>query len=119
MDTQIANIVFVKKILADGSPCRKCEQIIQRLHDDNLFESIDQVIIARDTNPESEGMRLAQKFKVDRAPFFIVEYSNGEFEVFDIYLKFRKKVASSASIAEENTDDMIDLIEQFPELDYI
>jgi len=119
MDTPIANVVFVKKILADGSPCRKCEQVLQRLHDDKLFDSIDQMIIANESDPNSEGMRLAAEYKVERAPFFIVEYENGETEVFDIYLKFRKKAATSAAVAEEKTEDLVDLIEQFPELDYI
>lgn len=119
MTSQIANVVFVKKILADGSPCRKCAQVIQRLLDDKLFETIDHIIIANEADPDSEGMRLAAKLGVDRAPFFIVEYENGDQDVFDIYLKFRKKVATSVAVAEENSADMVDLIEQFPELDYI
>jgi len=92
---------------------------LQRLQDDKLFTTIDQIIVAKESDPDSEGMRLAAEFGVERAPFFIVEYENGEREVFDIYLKFRKKVATSAHVAEEKTEDLVDLIEQFPELDYI
>jgi len=119
MSASIKNVIFVKKILADGSPCRKCEQVIARLLEDDLFDSINQIVIAHESNANSEGMRLASKYNIDRAPFFVVEYDDGKQEVFDIYLKFRKVIAKSSAQAEEKTEDLVDLIEQFPELDYI
>jgi len=119
MSEKITNIVFVKKILANGEPCRKCEQVLARLHEDQLFDSLDQIIIANESNPDSEGMRLATEHEVNRAPFFIVEYDSGRKDVYDIYLKFRKVIAASAEAVEEKTEDLIDLLEQYPELDYI
>ncbi len=115
----IKNVIYVKKILADGEMCRKCAQVTQRLQEDDLFDTIDQVIIADERNPESEGLRLAQEYKVSRAPFFIVEREDGNSEVYDIYLKFKKAVAKSDAQAKETTADLIDLIDQHPELDYI
>ena len=34
-------------------------------------------------------MRLAKQYKVERAPFFLVE-QNGRIEVFDVFFKFKK-----------------------------
>lgn len=119
MQNEIKNVVFVKKILADGNPCKKCDQVTQRLHDDELFDTIDQIVIAREGDAASEGMRLAAEYNVDRAPFFLVEYEDGTRDIFDIYLKFRKVAAKSSVQAEEKTEDLVDLIDQFPELDYI
>ncbi len=119
MKAAIKNVIYVRKILADGTLCRKCAQVTERLHEDDLFGVIDQIIIADERNPHSEGVRLAQEYKVNRAPFFIIERDDGSQEVFDIYLKFKKAVAKSDSLAQETTADLIDLIEQHPELDYI
>ena len=66
-------ISMIKKIKADGSLCRKCAEVEKRLGDAGLAGRIDKIIIADERNPESEGMRLAAQYKVDRAPFFIVE----------------------------------------------
>lgn len=119
MKAPIRNVIYVKKILGDGSLCRKCAQVTDRIQEDDLFDVIDQVIIADERNPYSEGMRLAKEFNVDRAPFFIVEREDGSQQIFDIYLKFKKAVAKSDTQSKETTADLIDLIEQHPELDYI
>jgi len=119
MKAAIKNVIFVKKILANGELCKKCAQVNQRLLEDDLFDNIDQIIIADERNTESEGLRLAQQYDVDRAPFFVVEREDGNTEVYDIYLKFKKAVAKSDAQAKETTEDLIDLIDQHPELDYI
>ena len=54
------HITLVKKIKADGSPCRKCAEVQERLEKDGLIDKIDQIIIADERDPESEGMQLAQ-----------------------------------------------------------
>jgi len=70
-------ITFVKKILTD------------RLESENLFEHINHIAIADERDPDSEGARLARKYAVSRAPFFIVEDDGGEATVFDVYFKFK------------------------------
>ena len=66
-------ITFVKKIKADGSPCRKCAEVQTRLEKDGHIEKIDRTVIADERDESSEGMQLAKQFEVERAPFFIVE----------------------------------------------
>jgi len=85
-------IKLVKKIKADGTPCRKCLEVEQRLTDAGLLSRIDQIVIADEANPQSEGMRLAKQYKVETAPFFIVENDSGEISVYTIYFKFLKEV---------------------------
>lgn len=84
-------ITFVKKILADGSPCRKCADVIAKLEENDQMKFIDEVLIADERDAESAGMKLAKKLDVNRAPFFVVE-SNGDTQVYPIYMKFVKEV---------------------------
>lgn len=86
------HISFVKKIKVDGSPCRKCQDVEQRLKDAGLYDKINQVVIADETDPQSEGMQLARQYRVETAPFFIVEDDDGETEIYTIYFKFLKEV---------------------------
>lgn len=86
------HIKFVKKILADGTPCRKCRDVEQRLKSAGLYEKINQVVIADEADPQSEGMLLARQYRVESAPFFIVDNDDGATEVYTIYFKFLKEV---------------------------
>lgn len=85
-------ITFVKKIKADGLPCKKCLEVEQRLRDSDLMDRIDQVVIADERDPQSDGMQLAAKHQVDRAPFFIVENEDGNEMIYTIYFQFVKEV---------------------------
>lgn len=89
------HVTFVKKILADGSPCKKCGDVIERLEADGLFDTINKVAIADERDADSEGMRLAQQYQVQRAPFFLLEDNTGQVHVFDIYFKFKKAIADT------------------------
>ena len=86
------HITFVKKILANGELCQKCQDVSERLNSEGLIEHVNHIAIADERNGESEGMRLAQQYKVERAPFFLVE-EDGDVQVFDIYFKFKKYMA--------------------------
>ncbi|GHA14488.1 hypothetical protein GCM10008090_25350 [Arenicella chitinivorans] len=88
------HITFVKKILANGELCKKCLEVSTRLESEALIDSIDQIAIADERDADSEGARLARKHDVTRAPFFLVEHDDGQVEVFDIYFKFKKFMAS-------------------------
>ena len=86
------HITFVKKILANGELCKKCGDVSERLNSEGLIEHIDHIAIADERDGDSEGMRLAQQYQVERAPFFLVE-ENGETTVYDVYFKFKKYMA--------------------------
>lgn len=85
-------ITMVKKILADGSPCKKCAEVEQRLTAGQLMEKIDDIIIADERDPESPGMQLAREYRVDRAPFFIVEEDGIPPMIYTVYFKLVKEV---------------------------
>ena len=87
------HITFVKKILANGELCKKCQEVSERLQSEELIESIDRIAFVCDRDVDSEGVRLATQYKVERAPFFLVENEEGEVTVFDIYFKFKKFMA--------------------------
>lgn len=85
-------ITLVKKILADGSPCKKCGEVMEKIEAANQMQYIDKVVIANEADKSSEGMVLAAKHEVNRAPFFIVELDDGTTEIFTVYFKLVKDV---------------------------
>ena len=85
-------ITFVKKILADGSPCKKCGEVLEKMETSDQLRFIDKIVIADEADPESEGMQLAKAHDVNRAPFFIVEKNEGEAEIYTVYFKLVKDV---------------------------
>jgi len=64
---------MVKKILSDGSECRKCKQVTDLLKKKKLLNMIDKIIYADLRKPDCEGMKLVRLWSIKRAPFFIVE----------------------------------------------
>lgn len=86
------HVTLVKKIKSDGSPCKKCADVDARLHAAGLQDRIDRIAIADERDPNSEGMQLARKHQVDRAPFFIVEDEQGHTRLYTIYFQFLKEV---------------------------
>ena len=86
----MTHIIFVKKVLADGSLCKKCQEVSERLDSEGLLTHINHIVIADERDADSAGMQLAKKHSVNRAPFFLVEDEAGSLQVFDIYFKFKK-----------------------------
>jgi hypothetical protein len=109
-------ISMIKKIKADGSPCRKCAEIEKRLEVAGLTGKINRIIIADERDPETEGMRLAAQHNVDRAPFFIVEEDGKAPRIFTIYMKFLKEVLE---VGTSDQDAVKDIMDANPDLDYI
>ena len=109
-------ISMVKKIKTDGSPCRKCQEVEGRLKSAGLEDRIDRVIIADERNPGSEGMQLAAQYKIDRAPFFLVEEEGHEPRIYTVYMRFLKEVLQTEASEEEQLKDILD---SSPDLDYI
>ena len=87
----MTRVTFVKKILASGEACKKCREVSDRLHSEDLMQYIDETLIADERDLDSPGMVLAKKLGVTRAPFFVIEDESGEIEVIDIYFKFKKR----------------------------
>lgn len=87
-------ITLVKKVLADGSLCAKCNDVEQKLKENEQEKFLDEILIADERDPESPGMQLAQRLNVQRAPFFVVEKEGKEPEVYTVYFKFVKEVLS-------------------------
>lgn len=109
-------ITFVKKILADGSPCRKCADVQKRLEDSGQIERIDETLIADERDPASPGLQLAAELGVERAPFFVVE-DGGERRVWTVYFKFAKEVFGGSE--GRASDAARDILDSNPDLDYV
>jgi gamma-glutamylcysteine synthetase len=101
-------ITMVKKILADGSPCKKCGEVLERMEQDDQLRLIDDIIIADERDPASDGMLLASELAVDRAPFFVVQHDDGSREVYTIYLKFVKEVLQKKTSEAEELKELLD-----------
>ena len=109
-------ITLVKKIKADGNLCRKCADVSRRLEQDGLSARIDRVLIADERAPEGAGMRLARRYAVDRAPFFLVEDDTGRVCVYTVYYRFVKEVLEQQS---RPVDELVELMAMHRELDYV
>src|SRR5258707_14681386 len=72
------HITMVKKRLADGSECRKCQEAMAHLQSRGLWEHITEIVWAHEDDHTSHGMVLSRHHGVDRAPFFIVRDDDGE-----------------------------------------
>ena len=109
------HITLVKKIKKDGTPCRKCIDVMDRLAKQDLLDKIDRIVIADERNLESEGMLLAARHNVKQAPFFIVEDEQGS-HIYTVYFRFVKEaLAQHVSKWHEN----LEILDQNSELDFI
>ena len=108
-------ITLVKKILASGKLCPKCEDVLDRLEKTDQMSFIDQVLIADERDPESEGLRLAKKLGVERAPFFVVE-DGGDLKIYTVYFKFAREVLNKETTALEKSKE---ILKDNIDLDYI
>ncbi|MBN2682991.1 MAG: hypothetical protein JXR58_10825 [Bacteroidales bacterium] len=84
-------IIMVKKFLEDGSECKKCIEVYERIQKNDELKYINEIIYADLREPQSEGIVLAEKYDIDIAPFFIVEKDNN-ISVFTSYMQLRKEV---------------------------
>lgn len=109
-------ITLVKKILADGSPCKKCGDVLQKLEESGHMARIDEVLVADERDPQSAGIKLADKYNVDRAPFFVVEQEGREPLVYTVYFKFVKEILEQKTSEEE---ELKEIMNDNPDLDFI
>ncbi len=109
-------ITLVKKILADGSPCKKCGDVLSKLEAGNQMQHIDEVVVADERDNTSAGMVLAAQYKVDRAPFFIVENDGQEPVIYTVYFKFVKEVLDQKTSEDEEIQEIMN---DNPDLDFL
>ena len=109
-------ITMVKKIMEDGSPCRKCVEVEQRLRKQSLLDRINNIVVADERDPESEGIRIAQKYEVKQAPFFIVEEEGKLPVIYTVYFQFIKEVFRDSVSEKQEIDE---IMQMNPDIDYI
>jgi len=89
---------MVKKRLKNGQPCDKCVQTEELLKRRGLWDRIDEVVWADESDDSSPGMKLAQEKQVTLAPFFIVREGERE-DVYTSALGFIKERLGAAEPA--------------------
>ncbi|MEA5596738.1 hypothetical protein [Rivularia sp. UHCC 0363] len=110
-------IKLVQKIKLDGNPCQKSAKVLNNLKELNLLDKIDEIITADERQQsDSEGFNLARKYQVPSAPFFIVEDNEAIPKIYTAYYRFMKDIFK-ISISE--SDEILEMMAQNPELDYI
>ena len=103
------SITMVKKLMPDGSACRKCNDIEARLERDGLLDQIDTHIYMDTEAPSDPGTKLAVKHEVKVAPFFVVHSlgaAGEEEDVYTAYLKMKKQVFGKAASQVEADNDV-------------
>ena len=108
------SVTFVKKVLVNGEPCPKCRDVEERLTAGGFWGAIDRTVVADERDPASEGMQLAARLSVTRAPFFVVETGENT-TVYTVYLKFLKEHLQAA----RPVDAAEDVLRSHPELDLL
>src|SRR5690606_11365685 len=97
-------VTMVKKRLANGEPCRKCAQAEEMLVRRELWDMVDEVVVADESDANSAGMLLAKEHQVEIAPFFLVS-EGGKTRVFDSVIKLAKEVLGPRKAAGATGDD--------------
>jgi hypothetical protein len=92
---------MVKKRLADGTECRKCQEATTHLQSRGLWSKVDEIVWADENDPASAGMVLAQRLGVERAPFFVVRDQRGETSYASVLQLVRERLGGAVTAAEE------------------
>lgn len=109
-------ITLVKKTLKDGSPCKKCGDVLERLESSGHMARIDHVAVVDERDPNSEGFAIAKKFNVNRAPFFVVEKDGEEPLIYTVYMKFVKEVLEQET---KETEELKEIMQNNDDLDFL
>ena len=90
-------ITMVKKRLSSGEACKKCVQAEDMLKARDLWSRIDEVVWAVEGEAGSPGMKLAAQYRVEVAPFFIVEEANREPRIYTSTVQFIKEALGGST----------------------
>ena len=80
-------ITFVKKIKNNGKPCYKCQQVMESMEKNGVIKNIDRIEKVID-GKNTIGRLLAEKYKIKKAPFFIVTDNSGKQVIYTNYSMF-------------------------------
>jgi phosphoadenosine phosphosulfate reductase len=99
-DTELA-VIMVKKKNEDGTYCRKCIDVAEKMKQDDVEKWVGHFAVADVTNANSEGVKLASRFQVATAPFFLVrtraeEHAGENWKPVRSYLQLRKMLTDAA-----------------------
>lgn len=97
------HITMVKKRLADGSECRKCQEATSYLQSRGLWDRIDEIVWAIEDDPASPGLQLAAVYDVSQAPFFVVRDGNGAAAYGSVLQLVRERLGGDVSPAQDST----------------
>jgi hypothetical protein len=95
------HITMVKKRLADGTECRKCQEATAHLQSRGLWARIDEIAWAHEDDIASPGMVLGQRLGVERAPFFVVRDESGEAVYVSVLQLVRERFDAAVTTAEQ------------------
>ena len=95
------HITMVKKRLADGTECRKCQEAAAHLQSRGLLARIDEVVWAQEDDANSPGMVLGKRLGVERAPFFVVRDERGEAVYVSVLQLVRERFDRAITVAEQ------------------
>ncbi len=95
------HITMIKKRLADGSECRKCQEATAHLQSRGLWPRIDEIVWADEGDATSPGMVLGTKLGVAHAPFFIVRDEQGESVYVSVLQLTRERLGVAVSPVEQ------------------
>ena len=98
------HVTMVKKKMKDGSDCRKCAEATERLRARGLWERIDEVVWAREDDPDSPGMVLGARLGIDRAPFFVVRDEEGESVYTSVLELIQKRLGGQVTTLDRARD---------------
>lgn len=120
-------ITLVKKLLSDGSPCKKCVDVLERLECSGYINQIDEILVADETDPQSPGMQLARQHQVDRAPFFVVEDDQQDPLIYTVYMKLVREVLEKdndpgqgkKTDETDETEELKEILRDNPDLDFL
>jgi len=95
-----ARTFVVKKRLADGSECRKCQEATAYLQSRGLWSKIDDIVWAQENDATSPGMVLGVRLAVPNAPFFVVSDDKGEAVYVSVLQLVRDRFGTTVTAAE-------------------
>jgi hypothetical protein len=95
---------MVKKKMADGTDCRKCAEVTQYLQSHGFSDRIDEVVWAREDDPQSPGQLLGARLGVARAPFFVVRDEKGETVYTSVLQLIQARFGKAVTTAERARD---------------
>jgi phosphoadenosine phosphosulfate reductase len=101
-------ITMVKKLLASGEPCAKCVQAQELLERRGLWNQIDEVVWANESDPSSAGAQLAQRHQVELAPFFVIAETGREDRGVTSTLKLAQELGAAPAPAAPAAPELSD-----------